>query len=114
MFCMTCERFGDDKTSSFVTGCITFRVELINSHEISVFHVSANKKATFQVMKEKKKIVACSYTGKIDSTSSSCQSAPETSVPGCSNVVGDLDFSIRKLNENQLKQEGQDGPKSIT
>jgi hypothetical protein len=51
-------------------------------------------------MKEKKQVVSCSYTGDIQSTSTSVT----TEASGGENVVGVLDLSIKKLNKDQLKK----------
>ena len=79
MFCRLCEKFAPEKSSSFVTGCSNFRLDSLRSHQKCAGHVSACNKETIITMKEKKKMVVCSYTGEIER-----QSDPEAvpDVPG--------------------------------
>ncbi|XP_014669372.1 PREDICTED: uncharacterized protein LOC106810507 [Priapulus caudatus] len=102
MFCTSCEKYAAEKSSAFTTtGCLTFRIESLKSHETSSSHVNASKIETISLMKEKKKMVVCSYTGDIENKSTS---EAAQAVSGCSNVVGAMDLAIRKLNEDQLQK----------
>ncbi|KAH3782815.1 hypothetical protein DPMN_160735 [Dreissena polymorpha] len=101
MFCKPCEQYSDDKSSSFISGCTTFRLESIKTHEKSSSHELACKKETILLMKENKQTVVCSYTGDIDSLANS---QTLIDIPGCSNAVVAMDLSIRKLNKDNLQK----------
>lgn len=58
MFCKSCEKFATD-SNSFCTGCTTFRIESIKSHDKSVGHMLACRKDTIAQKRKLKEVEIC-------------------------------------------------------
>ena len=101
MFCKYCEKNDKSKTSNFVSGCQSFRIDSLKYHEKTSNHLEAVKKEQFETMKKHNKVAVCSYTGEIKTESTSNESKV---LSGCSNVVGAMDLLLKKMNKDELKQ----------
>jgi hypothetical protein len=107
MYCIACKKY--DKVGRFVEGTSNFRIDTLKQHDASRAHVDAYKRYKVDKMKENSSsTVFCSYTGDVETNAVCTHDSQGSSSEGAQaclpSVVGPLDISLRKLNQEQRTQ----------
>ena len=85
MFCIICEKYDfTNKSSHFVIGCTSYRLDSLKTHDKSASHIDASRKEQIAIVKAEQKIVVCSYTGDIETQSISEADQAITGYSKCS------------------------------